>query len=236
MALWVALACAVAPADDLALTLRFAWGGGNAERWVGSIAIDAGQIDAIEPLGIEADEAGSMWVEGNRIVIAPRNPRSYDGVDVQVTAPADAKLQVALEKNAEATTGTAPAAFEIPLASLINDAFVEQLEGENNRLIVRRTPGDKLRITLPRESLIFAPNETIKLGLASRHLGVEPGTRVRYAFELHPAGSTHALWRTKTSNRSRRKPKRRSRWASIYNCPIAKACTISRSKPQPSAP
>ena len=75
MGVWVALA-RIAPADDLAITLRFAWGGGNAERWVGSIAIDAGQIDAIEPLGIEADEAGSMWVEGNRIVsyAAPNPP------------------------------------------------------------------------------------------------------------------------------------------------------------------
>ena len=47
------------------------------------------QISQPRPLGIEADEPGSMWLEEGRLLVRQRSPRAYDGVDIIVTAPAD---------------------------------------------------------------------------------------------------------------------------------------------------
>ena len=76
--------------------VRVAWGGGSEKLWEGSIAVSRGTISQPRPLGIEADEPGSMWLEDGRLMIRQRSPRGYDGVDIIVTAPADAKLIVQL--------------------------------------------------------------------------------------------------------------------------------------------
>ena len=81
---------------DEAIMVRVAWGGGSEKLWEGSIAVSRGTISQPRPLGIEADEPGSMWLEDGRLLIRQRSPRSYDGVDIIVTAPADARLIVQL--------------------------------------------------------------------------------------------------------------------------------------------
>ena len=83
-------------ADGVAIQVRIAWGGGAERLWEGTIAVSRGALAHPRLLGIEADEPGSMWVEDGRLVVRQRSPRSYDGVDVTVDAPADAKLLVKL--------------------------------------------------------------------------------------------------------------------------------------------
>src|SRR5580765_8162736 len=88
---------AVAEADDIDVRLRLAWGGGEAQSWQGTIQLSAGLLSEATPLGLEADSPGSMLLlDATTLGIAPRTPRSYDGCDLRVQAPADARLIVRL--------------------------------------------------------------------------------------------------------------------------------------------
>ena len=74
------------------LRLRIAWGGGAERLWRGTISLSEGSLSEPQPLGVEADEPGSMWLDGNprsdhvTLVVQQRSPRGYDGVDVLVSA------------------------------------------------------------------------------------------------------------------------------------------------------
>ena len=45
--------------------LRIAWGGGTERTWQGTISVSDGAISEPQPLGTEADEPGSMWLDGD---------------------------------------------------------------------------------------------------------------------------------------------------------------------------
>ena len=120
---------------DEALMVRVAWGGGREKLWEGSVAVSSGAISQPRPLGIEADEPGSMWLENGRLLILQRSPRAYDGVDFFVTAPADAKLVVQLTAAGNSQRGSQ---IEIPLADISSEFRNLSLDNQENHLLVRR--------------------------------------------------------------------------------------------------
>lgn len=152
-------AAALARADELSLRLRIAWGGGAERRWAGSIALEGGTLAEPVALGVEADEPGSIWLAGNTVEIRQRSPRNYDGLDVTVTAPSDAKLIVELHP-ADVAAPVAP--LEVPLAELLKQDFTTALDEQSNRLLVRHAPSDLLRVRPEKDALVFAPSETAR--------------------------------------------------------------------------
>src|SRR5688572_13828676 len=87
MRAWLVCAAFVLSATahgQTSMQLRIAWGGGAPQLWSGTVALSEGRLVLHRPLGIEADEPGSIWVEENRLQIRQRSPREYDGVDVFV--------------------------------------------------------------------------------------------------------------------------------------------------------
>ncbi|MDP1340591.1 hypothetical protein, partial [Klebsiella variicola] len=61
----------VGTAGEETLDLRIAWGGGAEAQWQGFLAVTEGALSDPRPLGIEADEPGSMWLERGPVPIAP---------------------------------------------------------------------------------------------------------------------------------------------------------------------
>ena len=59
-----------------AVRLRVQWGGPVSRLWQGEIIAPGAALSDIAPLGIEADEAGSMWIDGDRLQVAPRSARA----------------------------------------------------------------------------------------------------------------------------------------------------------------
>ena len=189
--LWLAPWFARAADDDL--RLRIVWGGGGERVWQGSIAVSDGRLSAPRPLGIDADEAGSMWLaEGadrGRLVIRQKSPRSYDGVDLTIAASHDAKLL------AEFTaSGVPPVKWEVPLSAMLGGPQSRKLDEQGNRLVVQRAPGDSLRIQMPRESLVFAAGETFSFTLQPHMLPIAAGTRLKLKVQLSPARNPRELW------------------------------------------
>ena len=74
--------------------LRLEWGGGQESVWQGTVSAAEGNLSDAQPLGVEADEPGSMWTDSGALEIRARTPRAYDGVDVTVHAPMTSQLRV----------------------------------------------------------------------------------------------------------------------------------------------
>ncbi len=132
-----------------------------------------------------------MWLEDGRLVVRQRSPRSYDGVDVTVDAPADAKLLVKL---IPAEGGEQPPQIEVPLGELSNDFRNVSLDGRGNRLLVRRTPGDQLRVRLAGDSLVFSPGEKLRLEVEPCLLPAPADAKLTLRAQLSPAGQDRELW------------------------------------------
>ena len=188
IALLLLSAGAAVLADDL--RVRIAWGGGADCVWQGTISVSDGSLAEPQPLGMEADEPGSMWLDGDRrgqrvLVVQQRSPRGYDGVDVLLSAAPTAKLLVRLSGPDESDR---PATIEIPLADLCGEFVNKDLDNRGNRLLVMRTPGDVLRVRFSRESLVFAPGETFKCELEPHALPLPKGGAARIKIQLIGGG------------------------------------------------
>lgn len=158
------------------LHVRIEWGGSSARRWRGSLSVDEGSVSTPRPLGIEADEPGSMWEADGRIVIESRSPRLYDGLDASVVAPASARLRLELFAADQPGPGRV---VEIPLAQALAEYYNVQLDERGNRVLARRKPGDKIQVRFARPSLVFAPGETFACEVQPRLIDVPAGTRLR---------------------------------------------------------
>ncbi|MHB1033734.1 MAG: family 10 glycosylhydrolase [Pirellulales bacterium] len=177
-----------AVAEPPTMRVRVAWGGGAERPWHGTIAVSQGVLSELSPLGIEADEPGSIWLADNRVEIRQRSPRAYDGADLLVSAPLDARLVIDLTPADAIGRGER---IELPLGDLVAAYHNRQLDDRGNRLLVRRAPGDALRVDFPQhKSLVFSPGETLQFNLEPNLLGVSPGTKVRLDIALGGGRST----------------------------------------------
>lgn len=182
---WPALTCALvltwcaafssatASAADVDLRLRLAWGGGDACSWQGLIELSAGTFDGVKPLGLEADSPGALHLINDQTLrIFPRAPRTYDGCDLHVVAPADAVLRVKLFPAGM----PAGEAIELPLEKLKQGFHSLNLDQQRNRLLVQRSPGDLLRVTLSRDHLVYGPGEKFSCEVIPNALPLTPNT------------------------------------------------------------
>lgn len=190
-AILAAASASAAAAAPRPVHLRFEWGGGPRRAWSGRVSIDRGRFSQLRPLGIEADEPGALWIEQNEIRIAHRGQRAYDAFDVRVVAEEGAILTVEL---GDPTSGQPPVTLEIPVAQVAADVVGRELDSQGNRLLVRRAPGDRLRVELEYESLVFAPGESFAFRLRPDLPGVAAGTPLRLVARLVPARGSTVLW------------------------------------------
>lgn len=180
-------------ADDV--RVRIAWGGGTDRVWHGTISTTDGSLSEPQPLGVEADEPGSMWLDGDsgssqKLVIQQRSPRGYDGVDVLVNASAEATLHMLFTA---ADDSERVVTVDVPLADLSGEFVNKELDNRGNRLMAMRAPGDMLRVSLARNSLVFAPGETLKCSLEPHVLPLPDGGRARIKVQL-TGSSGKELW------------------------------------------
>jgi hypothetical protein len=177
-------------AAESTMTIRVCWGGGSERQWRGTVSISSGSLSIVRPLGIIADSPGSIWSSSERqIEIRERSPRSYDGVDIAIAAPLDARLSISLAPDADPR----PTTSDVALSEVVAKMHRRQLDGGGNQLLVRRSPGDSIRLTTDNDPLIFAPGELWKLTLKPRLLPVSAGTTVYFKARLvAPRGSAES--------------------------------------------
>ncbi len=168
------------------MRLRIAWGGGAERQWQGTIELEHGALGEAAPLGIEADEPGSIWLEDRRVMVRARSPRVYDGVDVLVTAGLDDKLIIRLwpvgkEKERPHRNPAERSGRRLSPGNA--------LDAQGNQLLVSRSPGDRLRVSFNHKSLVFAPGETFAASLEPHQLGLPAGTPLKIKVQLTAPGT-----------------------------------------------
>lgn len=205
------VAAPVAGADAQAsrpLRLRLEWGGGKPHVWNGVVEISEGRLHDLVSLGVEADEPGTIWVDGNAAWIRRTSPRAYDGFDVAIDAPETAMLTINLQAQAEQSTGRR---IQFRLADVAQSSRVVDLRGSTGRLSIRRTPGDKLSVRLDRPHLVFEPGERFQASVRP-HLMSRPAKAQTATFEWNlqsarggeilDSGDLEFEWNTQTADRA----------------------------------
>jgi hypothetical protein len=185
-------------AADAARPVRFRleWGGGAARLWSGVIESESGRFAAPKSLGVEADDPGTLRVDGDSIWLQRRSTRVYDGFDVTWIGGGDSTITVTLQSagtDAPGNTGPDRWRFEVVPADLNAQPRVFTLANSDTRLSVRRTPGDVLCIQTERPHLIFEPGERL---LATVALNTSPTPRQVDAtldWKISPARSNSTL-------------------------------------------
>ncbi|HWC89559.1 MAG TPA: family 10 glycosylhydrolase, partial [Pirellulales bacterium] len=182
----MALGASPSVAAETALRLRIAWGGGSERQWQGTVELPNGTLSELAALGMEADEPGSIWLDASKTptsmaMIRQRSVRAYDGVDLLATADLAGSLIVRLGPVGEESDTKR---FDIPLKQLVGQSYAGPIDNKGNRLLVIRSPGDKLRVTFRRSSLVFAPGETWNATLEPHLLGLPGGTPLRIKAQL----------------------------------------------------
>ena len=69
-----------------------------------------------------------------------------------------------------------PPPIAIPLGELSGEFRNLPLDARDNRLLVRRTPGDQLRVRMAGDSLVFSPGEKVRMEVQPHLLPVRPTT------------------------------------------------------------
>ncbi len=193
----LAICCRRAAAEP-SLQLRIEWGHLDgpkstdaARQWRGEISIDRGQVSLVRSLGIEADEPGSVSIDNGRLEIHPRSARTSDGLDVLVTAPLEAVLSVELRDLQNPNAG--PVTTTVPLLDLISKPQKKDLDKSGNRVLIRRAPGDLLRVNVHRDQLVFSPSETLQLDVEPRLLNEPAGSTLQIRGRLLALGGSADL-------------------------------------------
>lgn len=188
------LPCAACGGAELDLQLRVTWGGAR-RMWQGAIQVSQGTIAQPRSLGIEADAPPALELAGGVLRFWPPCPTSFDGWDLHVTAPEDAKLII--ELSADRQAGSLKR-LEVPLADFVTQqdfAFESPLDEGESRVLVCRAPGDELRIDLPGDCLVFAPGEVFTFLVRPQRPGLPTDSAMRCGVQLRPSGETRELWR-----------------------------------------
>jgi hypothetical protein len=180
--------------NQIELELRIALGGGAPHAWRGTIAVEGGEVALVRGLGLEPDSPGAARVIHGKLELAQRSPHGYDGVDLAIRGPANSKLTLDL------SSGGAPKHVEIPLSELIAGMHSSALDDQQNRLLVRRTPGDRLRLVLERDSLVFETGETFRFSVAPHEAGLPTDAGLRCRVRLLDANDQE-VWNTETDFR-----------------------------------
>ncbi|MBN1851144.1 MAG: family 10 glycosylhydrolase [Pirellulales bacterium] len=180
-----------ATSAEVTTRIRIAWGGGSRfTSWEGRIAVDRGRLLDPQPLGMEPDVPGSMWLDHGSLSVARRSPRLYDGVDITAAAPEDANLIVTLTPLGK----DQPIRVDIPLVYLRTRTHRAVLDDQNNYLLVQRAPGDTMRIEIDRDPLILNRNDSFRFSLDVDLPNIGPEVTIELTAFLRPARSDQSLW------------------------------------------
>src|SRR5262249_11332375 len=174
----------IAFADPTCL-LRVEWGRSinRPRQWQGVISVDHGTLSVVRTLGVEADEPGSVWADGDHVEIRQRRPRAYAGLDISANSPLNAT--VSFEFRDTQDPGAPPVTGQTTLADLLSKPPLNrQLDNAGNRLQIRRAPGDMLRVNLSQDHLVFSPGDTLRVDVEPHFLPVAAGAAMQLRARL----------------------------------------------------
>jgi len=167
------------------------WGNGKPRQWNAEVRVSDGSVSQLRPMGYAADEPGSMYVEDGIAYVRQTRARQYDSMSLLVNAPVSAKLTIEMSS---VGSSSEQKTIDIPLLSLLETVHRDSIDKQGNKLIVRRAPGDELRLKFQRQSLVLAPKEVFNVTVQPHLVRVEPNAIYRCQVQVYRAREDQQLW------------------------------------------
>ena len=175
--------------ETVNLQLRLRWGEGVERAWRATVKVTSGSLDDPRLLGTDPDAPGSMWIDRGVLEIEQPTPRSTDGLDFSVKTQRDATLTIDITPQDEPT---ATRNLQVPIAKFLdgqNPLGNFELDGQGNRLSIQRAPGDRLRVHIARDSLLYWTREKFSFHVQPTFTGLAEATDYRLQAQVHRVGS-----------------------------------------------
>lgn len=179
-------------AEELDLRLRITWGEATQHHWNGILQLSDGSFSEIRRLGFEANAPTSVVNRGSSLTIWQPAPVVFDGIDVRVNASDTATLTIVLQRDRKPEDEETVILNLADFAANLKHTASSLIDSENNRLTVRRAPGDHLRVTTNRESFVFSPGETWPFEVQPYRL--TPNAELRCTLQLVDTRSRDEIW------------------------------------------
>ena len=177
--------------------LRITVGNGEPKKWRGTLRLDRGSLSDLKLLSVDADAAGSAWLDRGELKISSLSPHKADSAEVAVAAASDASLVIDLSSG----TTTAPAQARVPLLDLQQRPFKLSLDNQGNALEIVLVPEPNLEVAIAgdraaNDPLIFEPLQQLSFEM-SPHLPHQlQGTTLDIQTTL-TLGQKEVLWSDK---------------------------------------
>ncbi|MBC8353624.1 MAG: family 10 glycosylhydrolase [Planctomycetes bacterium] len=178
--------------EELDLRLRITWGEATPRHWNGLFQLSDGKFSEIRHLGFEANAPTSVVNHGNSLQIWQPSPVVFDGIDARVTASDTATLTIVLQPDRDAKEEETITLMLSDFAANLKHTASASLDDKNNRVFVRRAPGDHLRVESDRESFVFSPSETWSFDVQPYRL--TPNADLRCTVQLVDSRTKDEVW------------------------------------------
>ncbi|HAY81810.1 MAG TPA: hypothetical protein DCY79_18555 [Planctomycetaceae bacterium] len=182
--------------EPVTLQLRVRWGNGVPRAWRATAKLTSGSLSEPRLLGSAPDAPGSMWVDRGRLEIDQPTPRALDGVDITAQTHLHATLTIDITPQDEPT---ATRTLQVPITKLLaNPSELEdyRLDEQGNTLSVRRAPGDRLRVHIERDSLVYWTGEALSFRLQPTLTGLPKADDYQLRAQLRLVESGTLIWET----------------------------------------
>ncbi len=197
-------------AEAVDLRLRFTWGGGEPAVWMGRIWIESGSdnddrrkgtngpsksIIDVDPVGQNIASCRTFHHRPTEVTIRSTSTCQNEAVDITIRAAVSANVKVVLDRiDALTSASKEPQPVTIPISKLVTGRHTSDLDSEGNRLTVQRVHGDRLRVDIQREHLVFSPREPWTIQVQPHVLGTSfPASATLHA-TIKRARSMDELW------------------------------------------
>lgn len=132
-----------------------------------------------------------MWADEGRVFIQQRSPRTYDGLDMVFRGPLDATFRLEFRSSERQQQ---PVTVTIPLRDILQSPIEADMDDRGSRLLVRRTPGDTLRVNFAPRPLVFAPGEVFSFALQPHVTSIPEGTQIEVETLLRNVRTDESAW------------------------------------------
>ena len=142
-------------AETANIQIRVAWGGGAPQAWRAQLQLSEGTFQSCRSLGTRPN-GRSIEAHGAELRVASAKPATYEALDVGVTAPLDARLLIRISNP---QNDAQPYQTQLTIQQLIDETHNAEIDDLGNRLLLQRSPGDRIRVQFAQDHLVFAPGD-----------------------------------------------------------------------------
>ena len=180
----------VANKDTLYVRLRVMWGGKAPKSWTGRLSLESGRFARLTSLSMEANSSAVIEESRTSILIKNVGERSYDGFDVFIAGSVNTKVMVELVDEARKMN---PVSYKLAVTEILTTPFQRVIDEEGNRIKVRRSPGDQIRVQLQRNNLVFSPGESLVMNVQPYAIGLRPSQQYQLDVNVMPYHSSDVI-------------------------------------------